>query len=156
MSVHNSLEKGKIAFRYKEYIYNKWHLEWKDNICNLERNPILRKYSQYKSELYLERYLFNIKEYKLRKVINKFRMSSHMLEIERGRYKRPRVAPENRLGQEKNFGSGPLIFENWSGGLVGLFSFFLKHNINIPNLIVQKVLKLEIQIKPVGLLKTFM
>ena len=24
-----------------------------------------------------------------------------MLEIERGRYKRPRVAPENRLGQEK-------------------------------------------------------
>ena len=34
------------------------------------------------------------------------------------------------------------------------FSFFLNHNINIPNLIVQKVLQLEIQIKPV--LKTFM
>ena len=97
LNVHNSFEKGKIAFRYKEYIYNKWHLEWKDNICNLERNPILRTYSQYKTELYLEPYLFNIKEYKLRKVISKFRMSSHMLEIERGRYKRPRVAPENRL-----------------------------------------------------------
>ena len=49
-------------------------------------------------------------------------------------------------GQEKNFGSGQLIFENWSGGLVELF-FFLNHNINIPNLIFQQVLKLEIQIK---------
>ena len=53
--------------------------------------------------------------------------------------------------RKKNFGSGQLIFENWSGGPVDLF---LNHNINIPNLIVQKVLKLEIQIKPV--LKTFM
>ena len=53
------------------------------------------------------------------------------------------------LGQEKNFGSGQLIFENWSGGPVDFFLFFLNHNINIPNLIVQKVLKLEIQIKPV-------
>ena len=50
---------------------------------------------------------------------------------------------------KKNFGSGQLIFENWSGGPVDLFSFFLNHNINIPNLIVQKVLKHEIQIKPV-------
>ena len=45
---------------------------------------------------------------------------------------------------KKNFGSGQLIFENWSGGPVDLFSFFLNHNINIPNLIVQKVLKHEI------------
>ena len=57
LSVRNSLDKGKIALRYKEYIYNKWHLEWKDNICNLERNPILRTYSQYKSELYLDPYV---------------------------------------------------------------------------------------------------
>ena len=28
------------------------------------------------------------------------------------------------LGQEKNFGSGQLIFENCSGGPVDLFSFF--------------------------------
>ena len=48
--------------------------------------------------------------------------------------------------RKKNFGSGQLIFENWSGGP---FFFFLNHNINIPNLIVEKVLKLEIQIKPV-------
>ena len=61
----------------------------------------------------------------------------------------------NKLGQEKkNFGSGQLIFENWSGGPVDLFSFFFEPNINIPNLFVQKVLKLEIQIKPV--LKRFM
>ena len=43
--------------------------------------------------------------------------------------------------RKKNFGSGQLIFENWSGGPVDLFSFFLNHNINIPNLIFQKVLK---------------
>ena len=28
------------------------------------------------------------------------------------------------LGQEKNFSSGHLIFENWSGGPVDLFLFF--------------------------------
>ena len=60
----------------------------------------------------------------------------------------------SKARNKKKFGSGQLIFENWSGGPVDLFSFFLNHNINIPNLIVQKVLKLEIQNKPV--LKTFM
>ena len=50
---------------------------------------------------------------------------------------------------KKNFGSGQLIFENWSGGPVDLFSFFLNHNINLPNFIFQQDLKLEIQIKPV-------
>ena len=34
---------------------------------------------------------------------------------------------------KKNFGSGQLIFENWSGGLVDVF-FFLNHNLNFPNL----------------------
>ena len=32
--------------------------------------------------------------------------------------------PSIDLGPGKNFGSGQLIFENWSGGLVDLFSFF--------------------------------
>ena len=50
---------------------------------------------------------------------------------------------------KKNFGCGQLIFENWSSGPVDLFSFFLNHNINLPNLIFHQVLKLEIQIKPV-------
>ena len=49
----------------------------------------------------------------------------------------------------KNFGSGQLIFENWSGGPVDLFSFFLNNNKNLPNPIFEQVLKLEIQIKPV-------
>ena len=53
-----------------------------------------------------------------------------------------------KLGKKKkNFGSGQLIFENWSGGPVDLFSFFLNHNINHSNLIFQQVLKLEF--KPV-------
>ena len=54
-----------------------------------------------------------------------------------------------RPGKKKNFGSGQLIFENWSGGPVDLFSFFLNQNINLPNLSFQQVLKLEVQIKPV-------
>ena len=31
-----------------------------------------------------------------------------------------------------------MIFENWSGGPVDLFYFFLNHNINLPNLIFNK------------------
>ena len=55
------------------------------------------------------------------------------------------------LGNEKkNFGSGQLIFENWSGGTVDLFSFFfLNYNKNLPNLVFQQVIKLEIETKPV-------
>ena len=50
--------------------------------------------------------------------------------------------------KKKNFGSGQLIFENWSGGPVEVF-FFLNHNLNFPNLIFQQVIKLGIQIQPV-------
>ena len=61
-----------------------------------------------------------------------------------------RTAQESpKARNKKDFGSGDLIFENWSGGPVDLFSFFLNHNINLPNLIFQQALKLEIQIKPV-------
>ena len=38
----------------------------------------------------------------------------------------------NEIGQEKNFGSGQLIFENWSGGPLEVF---LNHNLNFSNLI---------------------
>ena len=31
------------------------------------------------------------------------------------------MEPYYKLGQEKNFGSGQLIFENWSGGPGDLF-----------------------------------
>ena len=42
----------------------------------------------------------------------------------------------NDLGQEKkNFGSGQLIFENWSGAQLKFF--FLNHNQYFPNLIFQ-------------------
>ena len=51
------------------------------------------------------------------------------------------------LGQEKKFGSGQLIFENWSGSPVEVF--FLNHSLYFPNLIFQQVIKLGIQIQPV-------
>ena len=47
---------------------------------------------------------------------------------------------------KKNFGSGQLIFENWSGGPVEVF-FFCNHNLYFSILFFN--IKLGIQIQPV-------
>ena len=49
--------------------------------------------------------------------------------------------------RKKTFGSGQLIFENWSGGRVDFFSCFFEPQHKSSKSYFQ-VLKLEIQIKP--------
>ena len=64
---------------------NKWHAE-----INNRPNTSIETYALYKSQYVSEKYLDRI-------AVSKLRASSHNLEIERWRYTRPKVNPENRL-----------------------------------------------------------
>ena len=57
----------------------------------------MRTYASFKKDFISERYLDLIPAVKHRIALTKLRTSSHNLEIERGRYVRPRVSPEQRL-----------------------------------------------------------
>ena len=65
------------------------------------RNSIkLRKYIKFKFEHSLEEYLFYIPDTRWMKALSRLRMSSHMLEIERGRHVKPQKLPlEQRICQ---------------------------------------------------------
>ena len=59
--------------------------------------PILRTYSVFKSDFVLECHLNSVKDLRYRAAITKLRTSSHVLEIERGRYQKPKVPRDQRL-----------------------------------------------------------
>ena len=58
-------------------------LNWYSSINNLN---MLEMYSRYKHDFELENYLDFIRDKKFRFVLTKFRLASHDLAIERGRY----------------------------------------------------------------------
>ena len=65
--------------------------------ADLREKPLLRSYRLYKTEFNTECYLDCINLPKYRIPVSKIRASSHDLEIERGRYTRPRLDPNQRL-----------------------------------------------------------
>ena len=60
-------------------------------------NTTIETYARYKSQYVTEKYFDLVSNLKYRIAVSKLRASSHNLEIERGRYTRPKVSPENRL-----------------------------------------------------------
>ena len=71
--------------------------QWVADTQNLPQNPILRSYSLYKHGFYFEPYLDSISDSRYRTAITRLRTSSHVLEIERGRYTVPKTAVGDRL-----------------------------------------------------------
>ena len=65
--------------------------------ADLREKSLLRSYRLYKTEFNTEYYLDCINLPKYRIPVSKIRASSHDLEIERGRYTRPRLDPNQRL-----------------------------------------------------------
>ena len=63
--------------------------EWYTSLNNTEANPILRTYKQIKNDYSLEPYLDKVNDPRYRNAITRLRTSSHILEIERGRYTKP-------------------------------------------------------------------
>ena len=81
----------------KETVLNSFKSDWTYNVQNVIKNPILRTYTKFKYNFELEPYLKYITNSKHRNALSKLRASSHILEIERGRYTNPKTPMENRL-----------------------------------------------------------
>ena len=73
----------------KQNFVNKWYVE-----INNRRNTTIETYALYKSQYVSQKYLDLISNPKYRIALSKLRASSHNMEIERGRYTRPKVNPE--------------------------------------------------------------
>ena len=71
---------------------NKWY-----NELNVDHKPLLRTYCLFKFDFGTESYLYNVKDVRYRSAISKLRASSHILEIERVRYTKPKVPSHLRL-----------------------------------------------------------
>ena len=81
----------------KSILQNHFVRSWKENLCDLQANPILRTYNRIKSQFELEPYLYLVKNRKYRHALAKLRTSSHNLEIERGRHTRPVTPADLRI-----------------------------------------------------------
>ena len=83
--------KTKIIRLLKMNLTTKYDNSW-EAIMNKEDSK-LRTYKQFKTTSSLENYLVYIKDINNRKELTKLRISSHKLQIELGRYTRPRKTP---------------------------------------------------------------
>ena len=81
----------------KHRVQNVFASTWYSVICNQDKHPLLRTYKLIKSAYQMEPYLFLVQDVRYRNSITKLRASSHALQIERGRYTRPKTPVENRL-----------------------------------------------------------
>ena len=60
--------------------------QWIRNINDTVVNPKLKAYCTFKDSFTIEPYLLQMCNFKLRRVIHRFRLSCHNLEIEKGRH----------------------------------------------------------------------
>ena len=58
----------------------------KDEVQNIDKNPILRNYETYKLEFGMEPYLPLISDFRYQNALTRLRTSSHTLQIDHGRY----------------------------------------------------------------------
>ena len=81
----------------KTTVTNQFTSLWYTNINDSDVNPLLRTYKLFTNEFKLQPYLKIIENYNHRTALSKFRLSSHCLEIERGRHKQPKPPVCQRL-----------------------------------------------------------
>ena len=88
-NVSNSEIKLRLTENYKTSLL--------DRLKTLDTGRKLRTYSKFKLTIKFEPYLDIISSANLRKLLSKFRLSSHDLEIETGRYGSKSILPEQRI-----------------------------------------------------------
>ena len=93
----NDIDKRNFKLDCKRTVKIRFESQWLADSQNVRKIPILRSYSLYKHGLYFEPYLNTISNVRQRTALTKLRTSSHVLEIERGRYTVPKTAVYDRL-----------------------------------------------------------
>ena len=87
---HRVENANRLIRQVKLCLLNIYKADW----SNKARNSIkLRTYIKFKFDHSLEEYLFYIHDTRWIKALSRLRMSSHMLEIERGRHVKPQKIP---------------------------------------------------------------
>ena len=78
-------------------LQEKVHGEFSEHCMDqLHMLPVLRTYVSFKQEHEFEHYLLLVRDFGLRNALSKFRLSSHNLEIEKGRHSRPKIPAQDR------------------------------------------------------------
>ena len=83
--------------RCKSAIVSNFKQNWQAKLHDLNKYPIMRTYALFKFDFECETYLNAQRDRRYRNAISKFRLSSHNLEIERGRHCNPKVPVSERL-----------------------------------------------------------
>ena len=89
------LIKNPIKNSTKRVVKEKYDQIILEQLSNLNENLKIFLYNKLKNEIKLEDYLSTLKNFNSRKILTKFRISDHKLEIEIGRYKK--VPREQRI-----------------------------------------------------------
>ena len=78
----------------KESLFSRFQKECMDSLRDF---PVLRSFILFKNDYRLEKYLLCVRDFKIRKCIAQFRLSSHNLAIEAGRHVKPKIPVDQRL-----------------------------------------------------------
>ena len=88
----------KISKKYsKMTVSNCYKHSWLLEVTNINRNPVLRTYTMFKTEFGSDEYIEAISDCRYRTAMTKLRSSSHTLEVERWRYTKPKTNICERL-----------------------------------------------------------
>ena len=83
--------------KLKSSLQNSYADYWRNEIRNINKHPILRTYSLFKTVHVPESYLSINMDTAYKKCIARFRVSSHRLGIETGRHKKTPIPVDNRV-----------------------------------------------------------
>ena len=83
-------DKQQFKQHCKQLVMQRFVDAWQEELRALNK-PILRTYSVFKSDFVFECHLNSVKDLRYQVAITKLRTSSHVLEIERGRYQKLQI-----------------------------------------------------------------
>ena len=92
----NNIDNMKLG-TLKENIYKSFMSKCMQDIQNIDILPKMRTFKTFKKEYKFENYLANFDNTNHTLALLRFRISSHNLRIETGRYTRPKTPPDSRL-----------------------------------------------------------
>jgi hypothetical protein len=93
--INQSCTKHDIVL-FKSTIHENYVKLWQKCISNVALHPKLRTFCTFKADFAMEAYLVKVRDFKLRCIISRFRLSNHVLAIEKGRHVRPIIPADQR------------------------------------------------------------
>ena len=90
----STLSNSRLLHAFHKVVKERFDKYW---LYDMNNSSKLRTYKTFKTVFGTEPYLINSKLFRVRRLITKFRVSNHRLEIEIGRYTQPKTPLEDRI-----------------------------------------------------------